>query len=113
MKLTVYIDEGEKQIEFNTIKFHPVAPVFDDMPEVTREHNRQYNRSMLASGVKGFKCLYAGKLNWVLPDGVDFDMPQHLLNYRVSSCEVYENGAINCYCRMREDDSLVGYILAR
>ena len=114
MKMNVYLNDGStKQIEFNSIKFVPVAIVPDDMKDDTRELVREYNRSILADGVKGVKCAYVGRLNWNLPDGVELNMPEYYFGYYVSSCEMYENGAINCYCRMRFDDKLVGFILVR
>jgi len=114
MKMNVYFDNnGPKEIEFNSIKFIPVAIVPDDMKDDTKELVREYNRNILADGVRGVKCIYNGKLNWILPDGVELDMPEYYLNYHVSSCELYANGSINCYCRMCSDNKLVGFILVR
>jgi hypothetical protein len=114
MKMNVYLDDSStKEIEFNSIKFVPVVIVPDNMKDNTKELIQEYNRSILADGVKGVKCIYNGRLNWILPDGVKLDMPEYYLNYYVSSCELYENGMINVYCRMRSDDKLVGFILVR
>ena len=114
MKMHVYFDDnGPKEIEFNSIKFVPVVNVPDDMPDHIADSIRQYNRNILADGVKNVKCIYNGRLNWNLPDGIELDMPEYYLNYYISSCELYENGSINCYCRMRSDDKLVGFILVR
>jgi len=115
MKLNAYYGKEfeARRIDFESIKFVPVVNVPDDMPERIAEGIRSYNRHNLSNGVIGEKCEYAGKLNWILPDGVELEMPEYYLNYYVSSCEVYSNGGINAYCRMISDNSLIGYIIVR
>jgi len=113
-KTTVYCGDDSKQIEFNKIEFKKCAKVFDDMPEILANENRQYNRNILSNGVKGFACSYVGKFYFVIPDSYkEFTMPDDCLGYYISSGELYENGFANIYCRNVLTGELLGYILIR
>jgi hypothetical protein len=83
------------------------------MQESLQNLIRDYNRNTLKQCVNKVTCIYAGGASFSIPDSADFSMPDYFLNYKISSVEVYENGAVNAYCRSRADGRLFGYIIIR
>lgn len=78
-----------------TLKYH-----------VMRGPNQQaHNRQILAEGVKGVKCVFAGAT--AINEAITFEhmskMRRMLMrNERLGTCEVYANGAWNVFVRQAE-----------